>query len=113
MKTDYSKYNEVDTPEIWARMDEEAKTFNKEFVPLYEKYIGTKRLRKIIKEYIETHEIKRREDFQFQLTCMWCDHIKEYRKRNNIPFKAEDIFAIRIPDFIRNMHIPDFVKKIQ
>lgn len=78
-------------------MDEQAEIFNKEFMPLYIKYVGTKKLLPCIREYINNHTITRKDDFRFQLICMWCDHIHYYRDLNGIPFKAEDIFNIKIP----------------
>ena len=78
-------------------MDDEAKEFRKIFMPLFREHVGTKKLLKDIKNYLETHEIKRKDDFRMQLTCMWLDHIHYYRELHNIPFKAEDVFSIRIP----------------
>ena len=78
-------------------LDNEAREFNRDFLPLYVKYAGTKSLRRHVRNYINTHEIKRRDDFRFQLISMWCFHIQYYRERRGIPFKPEDIFKIRIP----------------
>jgi hypothetical protein len=77
--------------------DGEAMEFYRDFLPLYVKYAGTKSLMKHLRNYIDTHEIKRKDDFRFQLVSMWCFHIQYYRERNGIPFKPEDIFKIRIP----------------
>jgi len=83
--------------------DEESAMFRKDFLPLYKEYVGTKNLLKHIRNYINTHEITRKDDFRFQLVCMWCDHIHYYRDLHNIPFKAEDVFKIRIPKEILNI----------
>lgn len=77
--------------------DKDAEDFYYDFFPLYLKYVGTRKLLQCVREYINTHEIKRKDDFRLQLICMWCDHIHYYRDLHNIPFKAEDIFSIRIP----------------
>ena len=77
--------------------DKEAEEFYKDFVPLYLKHVGTKALLKDIRNYINTHTIIRKDDFRFQMICMWCDHIHYYRDLHNIPFKAEDVFSIKIP----------------
>lgn len=83
--------------------DNEAMEFNRDFLPLYVKYVGTKSLMKHLRNYINTHEIKRKDDFRFQLVVMWCWHIQYYRERRNIPFKAEDVFRVRIPKEILNI----------
>ena len=85
-------------------MDDEAKEFVKTFYPLYRKHVGTKKLLKDIKDYLATHDIKRKEDFKIQLVCMWCDHIHYYRDLHGIEFKAEDVFKIKIPDVIKNIY---------
>lgn len=84
-------------------IDEEAKVFNKELLPLYRKYVGTKKLLPCIKEYINSHKIIRKDDFRFQLICMWCDHIHYYRDLHGIPYKPEDVFKIKIPKEILNI----------
>ena len=83
--------------------DKEAMEFNRDFLPLYVKYAGTKSLMKHLREYIKTHEITRKDDFRIQLVCMWVNHIQYYRELHNIPFKAEDIFKIKIPKEILNI----------
>ena len=93
----YIKHWMEEKDENYPWRDEEARVFNLEFMPLYRKYVGTKKLLPLIREYINTHEIKRKDDFRFQLICMWCDHIHYYRDLNGIPFKAEDVFKIKIP----------------
>lgn len=80
--------------------DQEAMEFNRDFMPLYLKYAGTKSLMKHLKNYLKTHEIKRKDDFRFQLISMWCFHIQYYRERHGIPFKPEDVFKIKIPKII-------------
>lgn len=90
------------TQEQLDNMDVEARTFYVEFMPLYKKYSGTKQLRKHIIQYLSTHEIKRKDDFRGQLICMWIEHIIEYRESNNIPFKAEDVYKIKVPQEILN-----------
>ena len=87
---------QLDRPATEFR-DEEAMEFYRDFLPLYVKYAGTKSLMKHLRSYIDTHEIKRKDDFRFQLISMWCFHIQYYRERNGIPFKPEDVFKIRIP----------------
>ena len=77
--------------------DTEAMEFNRDFLPLYVKYAGTKSLMKHLRNYLATHEITRKDDFRFQMVSMWCFHIQYYRERNGIPFKPEDVFKIRIP----------------
>lgn len=77
--------------------DKDAEDFYHDFFPMYLKYVGSRKLLQGIREYINTHEIKRKDDFRLQVICMWCDHIHYYRDLHNIPFKAEDIFSIRIP----------------
>lgn len=94
------EYAEPVKPETWEKMDEEARTFQVEFIPKYLKYAGTKSLLRHIREYINTHEIKRRNDFRFQLICMWCWHIQYYRERHGIKFEPWDVFKIRIPKLI-------------
>ena len=83
--------------------DNEAMEFNRDFLPLYIKYAGTKSLMKHLRNYIDTHEIKRKDDFRFQLVSMWCFHIQYYRERRNKPFKPEDVFKIKIPKEILNI----------
>lgn len=83
--------------------DEEAAEFYRDFLPLYVKYAGTKSLMKHLRNYINTHEIKRKDDFRFQLIGMWVNHIQYYRELHKIPFKAEDIFKIKIPKEILNI----------
>lgn len=85
------------------KMDEEARTFYTEFMPLYKTYVGTNQLLKHIRDYLKNHVIKRKEDFQIQLTCMWIDHIHFYRDKKEINFKAEDIFKIKIPKEIKSL----------
>ena len=80
--------------------DAEAEEFHRDFMPLYLKYAGTKSLMKHLKNYISTHEITRRDAFRMQLVMMWCWHIQYYRERRGIPFKAEDVFKIKIPKII-------------
>lgn len=77
--------------------DDEAREFYTVFVPLYLEYAGTRRLLGILRNYLATHEIKRKDDFRFQLVSMWCFHIQYYRETHGIPFKAEDVFRIKIP----------------
>lgn len=104
MKEHYYPYSDYQVkPEMWDKMDEEAKVFYKEFIPQYLKYRGTKKLRKIIKDYIDAHEIKRKDDFSMQLTCMWCEHLIMYKELHKLPFKSEDILSFKIPDFIKNI----------
>lgn len=91
------------TPEMEILMDDEAKVFQKEFMPLYIKFSGTKQLKKHLLHYIATHDIKRKDDFRGQLAMMWIEHIIEYRRLNNIPFSAEDIYKIKIPQEILNI----------
>lgn len=93
----YAEYVERE-PESYR--DKEAMEFNRDFMPLYLKYAGTKSLMKHLKNYLNTHEIKRKDDFRFQLISMWCFHIQYYRERRGIPFKPEDVFKIRIPKII-------------
>jgi hypothetical protein len=83
--------------------DNEAMEFNRDFLPLYVKYAGTRSLLKHLRNYINTHEITRKDDFRFQLITMWCWHIQYYRERRNKPFKPEDVFKIRIPKEILNI----------
>lgn len=83
--------------------DKEAMEFYRDFLPLYVKYAGTKSLMKHLRNYINTHEIKRKDDFRFQLVTMWCWHIQYYRERRNKPFKPEDVFSIKIPKEILNI----------
>lgn len=83
--------------------DAEAEEFQRDFMPLYLKYAGTKSLMKHLRGYIKTHEITRKDDFRFQLIGMWVNHIQYYRELHNIPFKAEDIFKIKIPKEILNI----------
>jgi len=89
--------------EQFEKMDEEARTFYTEFMPLYKKYVGTNQLLKHIRSYLKTHIIKRKEDFQIQITCMWIDHIHFYRDKNGVSFKAEDVFKIKIPKEIKSL----------
>lgn len=96
----YAKYLDRE-PESYR--DKEAMEFNRDFMPLYLKHVGTKSLMKHLREYIKTHEITRKDDFRFQLVCMWVNHIQYYRELHNIPFKAEDIFKIKIPKEILNI----------
>ena len=91
------------TLDRWEKMDDEARTFYSEFIPVYREYVGTKGLRSRLISYINTHEIKRKDDFRFQLIGMWVNHIQYYRELHNIPFKAEDIFKIKIPKEILNI----------
>ena len=84
-------------------MDEEAWIFRNDFLSLYREYVGTKSLLKHIRNYINTHEIKRKDDFRFTFICMWIDHIHYYDDLNNIPFKAEKIWKIKIPKEILNV----------
>ncbi len=90
----YAEYADRE-PESYR--DKEAMEFNRDFVPLYVKYAGTKSLMKHLRNYIKTHEITRKDDFRFQLVSMWCYHIQYYRELHGIPFKPEDVFKIRIP----------------
>ena len=83
--------------------DNEAMEFDRDFLPLYVKYAGTKSLLKHLRNYINTHEITRKDDFRFQLVSMWCWHIQYYRERRNKPFKPEDVFGIRIPKIILDL----------
>lgn len=85
------------TPEEFNKMDDEGKTFYRELMPLYEKYVGTNKLLGHIRNYINTHDIVRKDDFRFQLVCMWCDHIRYRREQHGMNFKAEDVFKIKIP----------------
>lgn len=89
--------------EIEKMCDEEAKSFYRDFVPLYMKYRGTRQLRKHLAEYIKTHEIKRKDDFRFTLIGMWIDHIYLYRLNQGKEFKAEDCFRVKIPMMILNI----------
>lgn len=84
--------------------DKEGEEFNRDFMPLYLKYAGTKHLIKHIRNYINTHEIKRRDDLRFTLVMMWCWHIQYYRERRGIKYVPEDVFKIRIPKEITNLH---------
>lgn len=93
-------YRELLGRERFKFQDEEGYEFNRDFLPLYVKYAGTKSLMKHLKNYLATHEITRKDDFRFQLVSMWCFHIQYYREKNGIPFRAEDIFKIRIPKII-------------
>ena len=97
---DYAEYVERGSESYY---DKEAMEFYRDFVPLYVKYAGTKSLLKHLREYIKTHEITRKDDFRCQLVSMWCLHIQYYRELHNIPFKAEDIFKIKIPKEILNL----------
>ena len=90
-------YLEPVKPEVWERMDDEARTFHTDFIPLYGKYAGTKALLPRLRNYLATHEIKRKADFRFQLVSMWCFHIQYYRELHGIPFEPEDVFKIKIP----------------
>ena len=83
--------------------DTEAEEFQRDFIPLYLKYAGTKSLMKHLRGYINTHEIKRKDDFRLTLICMWCWHIEYYRERHGIPFKPEDVFNIKIPKIILDL----------
>ena len=83
--------------------DQESMEFNRDFMPLYIKYAGTKSLLKHLQNYLNTHEITRKDDFRFQLVSMWCFHIQYYRERRGIPFKAEDVFKIKIPKIILDL----------
>ena len=80
--------------------DKEAEEFEVDFMPLYLKYAGTKSLMKHLRNYINTHEIKRKDDFRFQLVQMWCWHIQYYRERHGIKYEPQDVFKIRIPRLI-------------
>ena len=80
--------------------DEESREFYRDFMPLYLKYAGTKSLLKHLRNYINTHEIKRKDAFRFQLISMWCFHIQYYRERHGKQFNPEDVFKIRIPKII-------------
>jgi len=90
-------------PDMWDKMDDEARVFRSEFMPIYREYVGTKGLRRRLVNYIDTHEIKRKDDFRFQLVCIWLNHIQYYRELHGIPFKAEDVFKIKIPKEILNI----------
>lgn len=96
----YAQYLDRE-PESYC--DKEAMEFYRDFMPLYIKYAGTKSLMKHLRNYIKTHEITRKDDFRFQLVGMWVNHIQYYRELHNIPFKAEDIFKIKIPKEILNI----------
>ena len=74
-----------------------------EFIPNYDKFRGTRKLRSFFKHYIETHELSRPDDFKISATCCWIEHIKEYRLSRGKEFQAEDVFSVRIPDFIKNI----------
>ena len=81
-------------------IDQEAFEFNRDFLPRYLEYVGTKQLMKHLRNYLKTHEITRKDDFRNQLVGMWCWHIQFYRERRGIPYKAEDVFKIKIPKII-------------
>lgn len=100
-REDYEKRKTKDPSEY---CDQEAFEFNRDFMPLYLKYAGTKALKRHLRDYIATHDITRKKDFRFQLTCMWVEHIQFYRERNGIPFKPEGIFKIQIPDIIKELN---------
>ena len=80
--------------------DRESMEFYRDFMPLYLKYAGTKSLMKHLRNYLNTHDIKRKDDFRFQLVIMWCWHIQYYRERHGISFKPEDVFNVKIPKII-------------
>ena len=77
--------------------DKEAEEFYRDLFSLYVKHVGTKALLKDIRNYINTHTITRKDDFRFQMICMWCDHIHYYRELHGIKFEPEDVFSIKIP----------------
>lgn len=86
-----------------APVDDDAKAYRQDFVPLYAKYSGTKKLLPAIKEFLKTHDLKRKEDFCMQFTMMWIYHIMLCHKYHNLDFKPEDIFKIRIPKTIKDL----------
>ena len=84
-------------PADYKFLDKDAEEFHKDFIPLYLKHAGTKKLLGDIRNYLRSHKIIRKDDLRLQLVCMWCDHIHYYRELHEIPFEAEDVFKIRIP----------------
>lgn len=96
-------YLKEPTEEQWARYDDDAKAYCQDFVPLYAKYSGTKKLLPAIKEFLKTHDLKRKEDFCMQFTMMWIYHIMLCHKYHNLDFQPEDIFKIRIPKIIKDL----------
>ena len=97
-KPDYIQdYLVPPTKESWIQMDDEARAFQTEFIPIYGKYAGTKGLLPHLRKYLNTHEIKRKDDFRFTLIIMWCYHIRYYREKRGKEWKAEDVFKIKVP----------------
>lgn len=96
-------YLKEPTEEQWSRYDDDAKAYRQDFVPLYAKYSGTKKLLPAIKEFMKTHDLKRKEDFCMQFTMMWIYHIMLCHKYHNLDFQPEDIFKIRIPKTIKDL----------
>ena len=91
------------TEEEWARFDDDAKMYHRDFVHLYAKYTGTKKLLPAIKKFLKTHDIKRKEDFGIQFTIMWIYHIKLCHLYHDIEFDAEDIFRVKVPKVITDL----------
>ena len=85
---------------IKSLMDSEAWDFHNDFLPLYGKYAGTKKLLKCIKEYVKTHSVTRKDDLRTQLIIMWIYHIRLCCEYHNIEFQAEYCFKIRQPKVI-------------
>ena len=77
--------------------DEESRCFCKEFIPVYLQYVGTRELMKYLRNYINTHEITKKDDFRTTLVIMWCWHIQYYRECRGVVFKPEDVFKIKVP----------------
>jgi hypothetical protein len=93
-------YLKEPTEHVKKLMDAEAWTFHNEFLPLYGKYAGTKKLLQCIKDYTKKHEIIRKDDFRSQLIGMWIYHIRLCCEYHGIEFKAEWCFKIRQPKAI-------------
>lgn len=101
VKPDYIQdYLVQPKPQEWEQMDDEAKAFQTDFIPIYGEYAGTKGLLPRLRNYLNTHEIKRKDDFRLTLIIMWCYHIRYYREKQGKEWKAEDVFKVKIPEEI-------------
>ena len=93
----------MDQTEKIEYADNMAKEWAEIFRPNFEKLKGTKKLRRFIKEYVETHKFERPQDLKLSLTCYWIDHIQAYREKHGKTFEPDDVFRVKIPDFIKNI----------
>lgn len=93
----------MDQTEKIEYADNMAKEWAEIFMPNFNILKGTKKLRRFIKEYIETHKFERPYDLKISLTYCWIEHIKEYRGKHGKTFEPDEIFKVKIPDFIKNI----------